>query len=126
MNRTGIAIFFVIIAVAIGISSLLYVETTYDKMNTLMEAVSKSASEDNKEETLNLLKEADARWDKHKKALNIFLGQGETGKVKANIQMAKLFAVHDDMESVILYTHECQTELYRIREMNRPSWNTIL
>lgn len=126
MNRTVIAILFIIIAVAIGITSLVYVENTYDKMNTLMEAVSESASADNKEKTMQLLEEAENRWDNHKKVLNIFLGQGETNTVKSHIKTATLFAKHGDMESVIIYTHECQVELYRIRESNRPSWNTIL
>ncbi len=126
MNRTITAVVFIIIAVALGVVSLIYVENTYTSMNFLLEEISETAQNNDAKTTTQLLEKADKKWESHQKVLNVFLGQQETLQVKENLKNAILFSEHEDTKTSLIYIHECQVELYRIRETYRPSWHTIL
>ncbi len=126
MNRPLIAVIFIVVAVCIAVTSLFYINKTHEIMTELLDNVLESATQDNKQETKNLVDNTLKQWEKQDDLLNVFLGQAETNDVKNALNMALYFSEIGDMESVILYINECRVELERIKNANEPSLSTIL
>lgn len=126
MNRPIIAVLFIIVAISIAVTSLVYINKTHDTMIIHLNEILKSAVADNKQETKELIDNTLKQWEKRDDLLNIFLGMAETNDVKNALSMAEKFSEIGDTESVILYVNECKNQLERIKNANEPTWSTIL
>lgn len=126
MNRPTIAIIFIIVAISIAITSLIYINRTHDTMMIYLDEILKSAIADNKEETRIHIDTAMEEWEKKDDLLNVFIGMAETNDVKNALSMAEKFSKIGDKNSVILYVNECKNQLERIKNANEPTLSTIL
>lgn len=126
MNRPIIAVIFIIVAISIAVTSLVYINKTHDTMVVYLDKILESAIHDNKKETKLRLDTALEQWEKRDDLLNIFLGMAETNDVKNALSMANKFSKIGDTESVILYVNECKNQLERIKNANEPTLSTIL
>ena len=126
MNRPIIAVLFIIVAISIAVTSLVYINKTHDTMIIHLNEILKSAVADNKQETKELIDNTLKQWEKRDDLLNIFLGMAETNDVKNALSMAEKFSEIGDTESVILYVNECKNQLECIKNANEPSLSTIL
>lgn len=126
MNRLVTATVFIVLAICIAVTSLLYINHAQREMEELLKDAIESAVAKDTEQTRLGVEKALNQWEKHDDLLNIFLGQTETNDVKNSLNMAMYFLQTNDLQSVILYINDCRCELERIKTSNAPSFSTIL
>ncbi len=126
MKRPVIAIILLVAAVAIGITSLICIERSCDKMIASLDEILENAVAENTEEVNRLSALANSQWEKEKSLLNILIGLQDTNDVKTNMHKIAYYAELGDLPSVILYGEECRVTLLRIKASVEPNISTIL
>ncbi len=126
INRPLIALFFLVVSIAIGIFSLVYIEINCTEMIEMLD-ISIEYSQDDKTEAINKqLYKTVEKWEKIKPVLNLIVGQVETNQVRNDLNKAIFFFNYGDTSSMILYIEECKMDLNKIIVSNEPTITTIL
>ena len=126
MNRFKIAVFILVISVLLRVSSLIFIQTTCEKMTDKLDSVISGIAQSNINDAVTRLDDSIEYFEKIKPFLNLIVGQGETIEIRSNLNKAIFFVNMKDYESAILHLEECKTDLNRIIVSSIPSISTIL
>ena len=126
MNRVKIAVFILVISVLLSVASLIFIQTTCEKMTDKLDSVISGIAQSNINDAVTRLDDSIEYFEKIKPFLNLIVGQGETIEIRSNLNKAIFFVNMKDYESAILHLEECKTDLNRIIVSSIPSISTIL
>ena len=126
MKRLVLAIALIVATMAVGVISLVVINSTEKSMLVELDNISKYANEENIEELNKAIEGALLQWERKKPILNVLIGQQETNQIIHDLRMIEHFAREGDKSTLILYVCECKTDLEKIRITNEPSLSTIL
>lgn len=126
MNRVKIAVFILVISVLLSVASLIFIQTTCEKMTDKLDSVISGIAQSNINDAVTRLDDSIEYFEKIKPFLNLIVGQGETIEIRSNLNKAIFFVNLKDYESAILHLEECKTDLNRIIVSSIPSISTVL
>ncbi len=125
MKRFVLAIALIASTVAIGVFSLIIVDSAEGKMSSELDNIIKWVNEENPQQLNTAIDNALTQWKKEKPILNVLIGQQETNEITSDLRMIEHFSVTGDKSTLLLYTYECKTDLEKIKITNEPSLSTI-
>ena len=125
MNRPKMAFIFLGSSILIGIVSLIYIELSCTEMiEKTTQAEISLIKENHPEAEKNFIELIDL-FEKHKPALNLILGQGDTLEIRGDLNTAIYFLNCKDYPTALLHLQECKADLNRIIAGNEPTITTI-
>ena len=126
LNRPLIGIILLVVAIAISIFSLVFIETNCGELIDMLNETATVVQEKNADKTTENLTAVVEKWEKIRPVLNIIIGQGETNEIRSELNKIIFFANIGDFETTLLYIEECKTDINKIIAGNEPTISTIL
>lgn len=125
MKRTLIASLIVILCVAIGVGSLIYIEATCTDMIKITDTAIDSILTKNTSKLTKSLHESIKRLEKSRPVLNLIIGQDDTIELRGNLNKAIFYCNCNDYSTAVLHLQEYKSSLNRIISTNEPTPSTI-
>jgi hypothetical protein len=125
MKRPLIATLFLVVCIVLGVVSLAYVEYSCSTLIKQVEFAEECLMTRNSNEAQTSFIELIDLFEKHKPALNLILGQGDTLEIRGDLNTAIYFLNCKDYPTALLHLQECKADLNRIIAGNEPTITTI-